>query len=678
MLMDNWLINLWITRGRPDIRYLPASYLLPRQGAEYPDSIAAFRTRFDLPVDGPCPLQWVIGFTNVGGEKSSGGNHYCCMLFMPREKTIHVLGKRYNEASQRKQPSDWESWGGSNIWRNVATLHGWNAADETMVYEQNWVQNGYDCGAIACQVIDVIWANGFSCGSQGFWQKPTLPCCHPVRQQMAADVYQTTLSNIAAFNALIASNRPETLQGLFIANLQDSIAQVEEVQQELESSSGLPLRPLLEMLNKAIRICELCSRHSNPQAAQQVSLRSHATPDRWKPNPRGEDVEDDPTVGNGDEEAPEDNEAVSRGPTDLEQSAAQVNRPYHVKDWSQAVMGRYPRPLSAPDMPPLDSLRGLRIPWDNGYDEYETGPTLETLDPIPDTIALLAEPDLIYLAGQVRINPWVTFRDFGYRLEPDFAQAFYNIPPIMVKEHLMPAGLLAPGDDSIATQKLRTGNDAEVTDLVLMGAQEMIDKADEEGSSSIFLMGKTQEGQFVKLDLQRDAIIPTRIVATVDVDSVVWLTRHPRFKHAINIFTKPVIRNKPPIYKHNHIYVDLLVPQSADDRQALGSRTEWYSRRFKLSQIPHIQLGKMGDGAGSVNLLMAFPRMTHQHPYLSRWVSMVPGDVQNLLWDRVRIPAMQAVMPEMVHPYVGLDRAHLSFKEKNWKGTSKASSTFPF
>ena len=154
--------------------------------------------------------------------------------------------------------------------------------------------------------------------------------------------------------------------------------------------------------------------------------------------------------------------------------------------------------------------------------------------------------------------------------------------------------------------------------------------------------------------------------------------RHPCFKHAINIFTKPVIRNKPPIYKHNHIYVDLLVPQSADDCQALGSRTEWYSRRFKLSQIPHIQLGKMGDGAGSVNLLMAFPRMTHQHPYLSQWVSMVPGDVQNLLWDRVLIPAMQAVMPEAVHPYVGLDRAHLSFKEKNWKGAYKASSTFPF
>jgi hypothetical protein len=678
MLMDNWLLNLWITRGRPDIRYLPASYLLPRQAAEYPTSITAFRTRFNLPADGPCPLQWVIGFTNMGGEKQSGGDHYCCMLFMPREKAIHVLGKRHKEASQQKQPSDWESWGGSNIWRNVAILHGWDTAGETVVYERNWVQNGYDCGATVCQVIDMIWANGFSCGYQGFWRKPTLPCCHAVRKQMAVDIHQTTLSNIAAFNALVASNQPEALHGLFNADLQDSIAQVEEVQQELESNTGLPLQALLDSLDKAIRVCGLCNRHSSPQATQRVSQQSNVILGRLKRKPRGEDVESDPSVESEDGEAPGENGIVCGGPTDLELPAAHVNRPYHVKDWSQAVMGRYPRPVPPPDLPPLATLRGLQIPSDNGYDEYETGPTLENLDPIPDTIALLAEPDLVYLAGQVRINPWVTFRDFGYRIEPDFAQAFHNIAPIMVKEHLMPVGLSAPGEDSIAIQKSRTGNNIDVTDLVVMGAQEMIEKADEEGSNSIFLTGKTQEGQLVKLDLQRDAIIPTRITATVDGDSVVWLTRYPRFKHAINIFTKPVIRNKPPIYKHNHIYVDLLVPPSEDDRQALGPRTEWYSKSFKLSQIPHIQLGKMGDGAGSVNLLMAFPRMTHKHPYLSRWVNMVPGDVQNLLWDKVIIPAMQSVMPEVVHPYVGLDRAHLSFKEKKGKGASKASPTFPF
>ena len=80
----------------------------------------------------------------MGGEKQSGGDHYCCMLFMPREKAIHVLGKRHKETSQQKQPSDWESWGGSNIWRNIAILHGWDTAGETVVYERNWVQNGLD------------------------------------------------------------------------------------------------------------------------------------------------------------------------------------------------------------------------------------------------------------------------------------------------------------------------------------------------------------------------------------------------------------------------------------------------------------------------------------------------------------------------------------------------------
>jgi hypothetical protein len=124
--------------------------------------------------------------------------------------------------------------------------------------------------------------------------------------------------------------------------------------------------------------------------------------------------------------------------------------------------------------------------------------------------------------------------------------------------------------------------------------------------------------------------------------------------------------------------VDLLVPQSEDDRQALGLKAEWYSKTFKLSQIPHIQLGKMGDGVGSVKLLMAFPRMTHKHPYLPQWVNVVLADVQNFLWDKMIIPAMQAVTPEVVHPYVGLERAHLAFKEKGGKGASKASPTFPF
>src|SRR6267154_1226007 len=74
---------------------------------------------------------------------------------------------------------------------------------------------------------------------------------------------------------------------------------------------------------------------------------------RLKQKPRGEVAADGTNLENEDEEeaAPEEDEAVPEGPEDLELPAAQVNRPYHVKDWSQSVMVRYPRPVSAPYLP---------------------------------------------------------------------------------------------------------------------------------------------------------------------------------------------------------------------------------------------------------------------------------------------------------------------------------------
>jgi hypothetical protein len=87
-----------------------------------------------------------------------------------------------------------------------------------------------------------------------------------------------------------------------------------------------------------------------------VSQQSNGILDRLKQKPRGGDAEREPDVENEDEEVPKEDEAVREGSTDLEPLAAQVNQPYHVKDWSQAEMGRYPRPVTAPDLPPLATL----------------------------------------------------------------------------------------------------------------------------------------------------------------------------------------------------------------------------------------------------------------------------------------------------------------------------------
>jgi hypothetical protein len=484
---------------------------------------------------------------------------------------------------------------------------------------------------------------------------------------MAADIHQITLTNLAAFNNLIAYH-PDTVEEIFNANLQESIAQVQEVQQALDPNPGVVLQELLNALNGCIRTCTLCNRPLHPEIPQVAFQRSNYILPGLKRKPRGEDTQRE------DEERASEEENLAN----TEKSAAYLNRHYHVKDRKNAVMGRHPRPTPPPELPSLETLKGLRIPADDQYDEYETGPTLQALDPIPDTIALLGEINLVYLANQVVSNPWVTFRDYGYRLEPDFTQAFHLPPPVMVMEHLMPVGLEAASEgEEDSTQKSRRGEDINIPDVEVMGAKDMILEAKREKSNDIFLTGKTREGQLIKLNLQRDAVTPTSIEKAVDIDSLIWVTRYPRFKHAISIFTKPVIRNRAPIYKHNHVYVELLVPQSEEDQLHLGARNEWFSKTFKLNQIPHVQFGKLGDGAGSVNLFMAFPRMTHKHPYIPRWVNIIPGDVQNLLWDKVITPAMKAVMPEMNHPYVGLNRAHLAFKEKQ-KGASKSTPTFPF
>jgi hypothetical protein len=469
----------------------------------------------------------------------------------------------------------------------------------------------------------------------------------------------------------VDSHGPDVLADIFATGLQESIAEVADIQHELQPNPGLVLQDLLNALNRSMRTCDSCKKGT--PAVQHGNKPLPGV--KFKPRQEQEEVDASPQEPqDSDDEPPCSDVEVG---AHAEHSAATLNQPFHVKDWSSAVMGRFPRPTPPPALPPLTTLRGLRIPSDPEYDEYETGPTLEALDPIPDTIIPLGEIDLVYLARCIITNPWATFRDYGYRIEPDFTQAFHLHPPIMVKEHVMPVGLPDhPDTDDEEVQKSRTGDLIKSNDTEIMGPEDMMSMARVTGSNSIFLTGKTPNGKFIKLDLERDAVAPTTITKAVDIDSVIWITRYPRFKRAINIFCKPIIRNRPPIFKHNHVYIDLLVPQSEDDRENFGSRTEWWSKTFKLHQIPHLQLGKMGDGAGSINLFMAFPRMTHKHPYLQRWVNIIPSNIQNILWDQVILPAMRAVIPKVNLPYVCLDRAHLGFKE-NQQGASKSMPTFP-
>jgi len=316
----------------------------------------------------------------------------------------------------------------------------------------------------------------------------------------------------------------------------------------------------------------------------------------------------------------------------------------------------------------LSSLRGLRHPFSQGYDNYTDGPTLDVLDPIPDTVMQLAQLSLVYIANRVITTPWTLFKDYGYRLLPDFAQMFWLSEPIQVREHLSPVGLSNPPPAFIShnpPQRSRSGDLIIANDRTVLGAEELLELASDRASDLPLLTGVLEDNSYIYLDLERDRVIPQHISKACDIDSLIWITRKPRFIGSIGVYEMPVIRNKPPIWKNNHITVELLFPQSEDDKLEGGPQTEWQTKLFRLSRIPHLSFGELRQSTSMVEVILFFPRMTHRHPHLGRWENAIPSDIQNFFWDRVLLPAMKIIRTPVQEPYTTLDRKHTAFKQKH-------------
>jgi hypothetical protein len=288
----------------------------------------------------------------------------------------------------------------------------------------------------------------------------------------------------------------------------------------------------------------------------------------------------------------------------------------------------------------------------------------------------LAQLSLVYILNRVITTPWTLFKDYGYRLLPDFLQMFWLMEPVQVREHLAPVGLVEPPPAFMSQhppQISRSGQDIEALNRTVVGARELLDMADNAGSDLALLTGRATDESYIYLDLERDRIIPQGLSKACDIDSLVWITRKPRFIGSIGIYEMPVIRKKPPIWKNNHIAVELLYPQSEEDKG--GLRSEWQTKLFRLSRIPHILFGVLGQATSVVELIMFFPRMTHKHPYTGRWENAVPADIQNFFWDRVLLPARKEISSTVQEPYSTFDREHTAFKQKHNGGKNMGQAT---
>ena len=682
--IDLWLLDMWRTLSHPRFRYLPTFFVPPvAHGEVTREETDHFRSFFPSlpPADMPCPYENVVYVLNTGPDIDKPGNHFCVVAFLPSSRVIYVIGRRFNANQANYYDKDWAGWDGHRIWTRICALFGWDLHSETLTHIRlcsvDWMQNGYDCGPIACQVAQHLMQNGLRMDGALRWKQPRLPCCHPLRRKMAERIDELIWNGFHAFQALDAEEIREMDPTLIEIGTDLMIT----LRTAFDLDPTCELRKVIQSIDKGMKTCQRCHamlaeiEEARAAAICPVPVRRKTMKDagqaRNKELLKGTKsmaalVMGEETTAEIDSTGDKDEIAHPDSPEPEENSEAFV-----VGDWTQARIGRFPRPKTGPKIPPLTSLRGRQLPFKAQFDDYyDDGPTMEDLHPVPQEI-MGYDTSLVYLANRVTSMPWTLFKDYGYRLLPNFAQNFYLGKPYRFKEHLCPVGLADPPDSITAYQAERVGRygaTIEVNDLLHVGAEELLDLATAEGDDTILLTGKTLEGDHVLLDLQRDAVKPKTLLYSCDIDSLIWITQTPRILGPFGIYASPLIRDKAPIWKNNHVRVELLFPQSDEDREAGGKREEWWTKPFSLSNIPHLLFGLLHQGSPAVDILLFFPRMTHKHPYTHYSETLIPKHIQEILWDRVILPSIKAVLPETAAVYFPLDRAHSRFKQGLGKG----------
>ena len=188
---------------------------------------------------------------------------------------------------------------------------------------------------------------------------------------------------------------------------------------------------------------------------------------------------------------------------------------------------------------------------------------------------------------------------------------------------------------------------------------------DSKASFDAFVRGQTGN-TYICVDFERDHVPldTTNIGVSVDIDSLIWVTRKPRFRKSASIFLGPILDKEAPIRKHNHVYTEILVPQSEEDAGTLGGRTEWFSVPCALSSIPHTTFGTIGGGSGSLNIYIFFPRMIHRDELSGRRATNIPKEVLDYFWTHVLLPAIARNVGDVEAPYAALTLPEVRYKSR--------------
>jgi hypothetical protein len=266
------------------------------------------------------------------------------------------------------------------------------------------------------------------------------------------------------------------------------------------------------------------------------------------------------------------------------------------------------------------------------FDDYDSAPILSNKRDIEPNTWTFDGDGLMVLPSF-----WSSWKDRGYRLEPGFFSMSRVESPIGHRDRLLPFPQRLLQDGTV-------GEDAHK--FCSLGACEMLCEAGQitntKESSDVFVRGISRTGEFIKLDLEKDHIpIPNeRVILSVDIDSVIWVSRNLQFRGPINLHLTPFSGDKPPFSTNNFVYVNVLNPPTVASEMNPTSRTK---TRFTLSAIPHMPFGQFGHGPQQFNIYIFFPRMIKKNPSNGRMITLMPRDLQDLWLSDAIIPACRRV-----------------------------------
>ncbi|KDQ49062.1 hypothetical protein JAAARDRAFT_51898, partial [Jaapia argillacea MUCL 33604] len=649
--------------------------------------------------------------------------HYWTCVFDYKSRAAYIMGRQLSKFSGRDH---WASWGGPQFWSRIRILLRAQEVVTPRIFRVDWEQNGYDCGPYAAYLIQDIIKSGIQVARDGTPIIPSFPCSHTMRTNMLTHtanacvvawkhwredkaqhhhremfVSQDCINKVEEFDTLGTSDKLHEVFG----NLLDDAARCQDCEPQSQVQDGHPedggaSESLLSALQDqpGMRDSTITSRI---QSHGSKDLQRNAAPDKVRP--QGVANMEDGSNGAGEPGHPH-----------------RLGEPGHPStSRNMLAIARQGRPKNPPTLPKnRDCAQDL--PFDEAFDSYDTGGTKEGLRALPERL----DPFPYYAdftPKSVDRGFIFWYRDYGYWLLPSFHQMFYMGDPFKVVEHILPVGIDNPKSSrqlplavtgaydlqrpqrfesfasASATSKPRsssssgssqssvagdcpipsshspplTGVGVKVDDCRIVGAEEMLGLAggehEEERGRDVFVRGRVPgTEEYICLDLERDAIDPGKVDYTpsADIDSIIWVTKKLRFRAAIKVHVRPYVGGKPPIWKHNHTYVQILLPQSDYDREKGGLRQDWDTQPFPLCSIPQTHFGQVGDASGAFNITVLFPRMIHRHDKTGKRVTMLPTELQNRWFTKVIAPAIRRVGDPAISAYMDFTAQEHTFKSR--------------